>query len=352
MILPTAYGATSETIVDGTITAADIADGVVPTSVRRGALFTGETGNYAIATWAPTVAGRAVHEFTISVNGAADEDFLGVNSALRPAYKRLSASRDVEVRNISGVLLTIPDALPTDGTPTTFRVVYEVDSVTAFVNGVEVASSTPTFTYNETVIVSHIIGGISAGSSTKLNGTLHDVSFIDPADDTNTAYFPLDGLDSSGNFPNEHPGSTVADATVTGLVQFASVLSADGGRALPVAFPVLITGERNAAVGSGSTLSYGGGALNTANGIILTHPARLAGLSFRGVATGTGTATLAIRQNGVNVATVTATAAASAYTATETAAFDAGDRVDFIVSAHTSGFASGITASALLFLEL
>lgn len=67
-------------------------------------------------------------------------------------------------------------------------------------------------------------------------GVVYDVAFTDPASPTNSAYFPLDGRNAAGEYPNAYAaggsrdqGSLVGDAVVSGFVEDVVVTSTESG---------------------------------------------------------------------------------------------------------------------------
>lgn len=118
----------------------------------------------------------------------------------------------------------------------------------------------------------HNIGAVSTGGG-NFKGSVWDVDWIVEGDDSNTAVFPLDTRDASGNFPNTHPGSTVADATVTGFIGEALVNTTEAAESVAVGREVLLhSGSRtdSAVLGSGLTnLTLSAIALNESDGFAL-----------------------------------------------------------------------------------
>ena len=216
-------------IPDGSITAAKLADGVAVNAVRRGALFDGDATAKGLVSWGPsTTSGSYRFKYQRGEShGAAARDLLGTIATGR----QLIHSTNVGFK-------VWPDVSQTNGTvPVSDSDMAELAeyefhfSPTAWSmdrDGVEVAAGTGTYTIATTVTGVNI--GSSGGSGAPY-GTLYDVKLIDPADDTNTAVYTLDG---PSGFENSHPGSTVADATVTGNVSYALVPSSDGGRPVKV----------------------------------------------------------------------------------------------------------------------
>lgn len=214
----------------GSITDMELADGVVPQVVRRGALF-GPSDAVATVSWGPTTTSMT-YECRVQYKATGTEQALmGRGIADRPAIV-ISSGGQILLRNGGGTLLyTVPGVL-VDGAVLTCSFEISATSTTITLNGavMVVAYTAQAWATTATTVW---IGALNTAGASQSSSTLSDVRLIDPASYANTAYFPLDGLDASGNFPNEHPGSTVADATVTGFIQFAEVLG-QSGKPVPV----------------------------------------------------------------------------------------------------------------------
>lgn len=83
-------------------------------------------------------------------------------------------------------------------------------------------------------------GASSPTSGQRWPGDIWDVEFIDPASAANSATFAL-----NGDFTNSRAGSEVTDATPTGLIQWATVLTTQGSaRAVLAARPSYLAVRR------------------------------------------------------------------------------------------------------------
>lgn len=242
---------TGPKIATGTIPPRAMVDGALMTSVRNGAVFN-DTG-IATAAWGTSGVAGSYKMSAVVRDGFQDSSgyFFGRFAVGFLGLQRKSDGAVNLIANATTVATSAAGALALGDERLDVEVSFDLDSIEVILDGVSVIEWSGSFTHGTTP-GSIIFGGLN-NSSARSNGlTLYDVRLIDPADDTNTAYFPLDEGTRKTNetFRNAlsvaNGGvSTVGDAVVTGTVQSALVLSANGGKPVPVGRMVYLAGGSN-----------------------------------------------------------------------------------------------------------
>ena len=234
----------------GDITADKLADGVLTNAVRRGALFS-STSTVVQVAYAPSTSAGFNLEFRTVIDGTSSGVVFGRVVSGYAGIQIISDGR-IRLRNGVGTVATTSAQAPI-GASAKVRAEIGADATLIYVDDVLLETLTYASISWSTTASTYSIGGQSEGV-TMFNGRLWDVSLIDPADDTNTAVYTLDG---PSGFENSHPGSTVADATVTGNVSYALVPSSDGGRPVKVHSAVLTAlASTTTAATTGATTYY------------------------------------------------------------------------------------------------
>jgi len=232
MLLKRAYPEGAVSVPEGGSTRDDVAPGAGVPVVRRGAEF--GSADALKTTWGPTSTSMEVRFCYLLHDIPANTAVCGRTGAGR---FNMVIRTDGEVYvGVGGDQLRAANAFLADGVPHHLRVVVEPGGATVWRDGEELTPSQSNADGSSlaTGALDFGIGGYS-GATAPFPGVLWDFHLIDPASEANTAHFPLDTLDASGNYPNTHPGSTVGDATVTGTVLQPTVATTTPGSGVPTA---------------------------------------------------------------------------------------------------------------------
>lgn len=264
----------------------------VATGVRRGALF---GAGIAAVSWVPTTPSSGFgYEFSVVHDGAAGVA-VGRSTSGR-ASVAITADGKLALRE-NQTNLAESVVLLEEGVPSTFRVDWTTTGATVTQDGVVVWSPTWVAVVWGTSLTGHFIGA-QIGTTNEYAGTLFDVSLIDPLSDANTGVYRLDG-----DFLNTHPGSTVADATVTGFVDFAEVLSADGGKPVRAGQLITMIAERGSGATNGQGWGFGNGTTDGTSQFSLPFDAALIAVTLTASAS-TPTFDLDLHIDGASALTV------------------------------------------------
>lgn len=216
-------------------------------TVRRGAYFNGVAGPAIAATWAPSGSNRGL-EFSTTMElppvvtaqpvGRTAADHFDVRFETNGNIRVLSSA--TELAEFVGVTVGVT-------APSRWRVDITATSVALWRNGELLETVTGlSITFTSTPSTYYI--GAANTTNRMVNGALYDVVLRDDDDDTNTAFYPLDGQKSGGGYENTHPGSTVADATVFGAVIDVAVNSLGPGKPLHAGGPLVCALSRTTAL--------------------------------------------------------------------------------------------------------
>lgn len=233
-----------------TITRADIAPGAGVPVRRRGAWMPGSVGPEILVNWA---APGANYSLQVTAGLTSGEAMLIGRQGVGAFSLFLKSDGRIQFRENSVVLFEAPaGTFSYDGQPHVFRMNVKgaglfADAGEVVLDGRVVASASFASRSVTTSSAGYRIGSVSSFGQA-VGGTIYDVRFIDPASDANTAYFPLDARNSAGDYPNQHPGSSVGDASITGTV-LPVLVNAPGGDGVPVyPGPVVVCLRRDSAV--------------------------------------------------------------------------------------------------------
>lgn len=205
---------------DGSLTTAKLADPAGMPTVRSAAGFSGGVGgSQAVVSWAPSTQAWS---WEVTVNIASDS--IGSRVLDLPGIAGLPnitfSAGFVRIRANTTDLVAIPWAGRYDQ-----DVRLRLDTTgtlhTVSLNGEVIGSSATPITWGTSASDLGIGRAIVGGNS--LKGRIYDVRLIDPASAANSAFFALDG-----DFRNTAPGSSVADATPSGVILWPTVLSTAG----------------------------------------------------------------------------------------------------------------------------
>lgn len=244
MTLELAHNQGGTSVPAGGFTRDDIAPGAGVPVVRRGASFPA-AGGYLDATWGPSTTTWGFR-FDVLWSSGQSGVLVGRDGVVGRGVVFVGTSGALTFRDGATNFVVTGDVLP-DGAWAQVEVSTTPTEATVTVDGVVAASSTFGAVAWATSAFPYGIGANQTGGSHATGVMLRDVWFIDPASDASTAHFPLDALNASGAYPNEHPNSTVGDATVTGTVLPVEVNAVTPGSAAPVPVgPVVVMGLRTA----------------------------------------------------------------------------------------------------------
>ena len=331
-----------------------LAPGVMPGAVRRGASVS--ASNYVVsAPWAST-GGGIEYAFTLSPGGSYTNGNVLGRTGAGNFHLVLDGGGSLRVTgHVENILSTPADTFLLDHRHEV-RVVLESGASSLLVDGVVINTSTATFAHSTTPIAVYI--GSASANQYGTVGILSDVKLIDLADDTNTAVFRLDG-----DFLNSHPGSAVADATVTGFVPFAKVLG-DSGKPVPVGRSVYLhsgTGVSQVIDGGVATFTSGQlnaatlnetGALNTGTATIFTAPVDgllhvTALVEIAANADSADTGSLEFRNSGAIISTqseeIGSVTAATTHEISSVSQFAAGDGLGMLLNSVADATTSSFT---------
>lgn len=203
---------------------------------RKAAYFNGEIGNVIQLSWAPS-GDNFTYEFKayiVEVESGQQAQLVG-RAATNYAEVRFTNSGDVQAVVSGSSILTVDDEAVFPTAWDLWSVSFSATGGTISRNGVQIGEVTG-LTNTFTDAANNVYIGAGDTSNRPLKGAMWDVKLIDHDDATNTAVFPLDGQKEGGGYANaaadatsiHYTASTVADATVTGFIQDAAVLSTEG----------------------------------------------------------------------------------------------------------------------------
>lgn len=181
--------------------------------------------------WAPTTSAFELECNLGALVEAGNQVFMG---RVTTGYMNLryAVGGVLDIRNGSTTLVTLSSgSFPVPG-PFNLRVRVSDTTVDVWIDGVSVASETVASQSWNTSVIRGGVGTAPGGG--QANMVIWDAYFRDLASDANTVYLPLDAPNATGGYDNAHPGSTVADATVTGTVLPVRISATTPGSGVPI----------------------------------------------------------------------------------------------------------------------
>jgi len=228
------------------LTRADFAPAAGMPVARRGAKF-GITDAPVELIWAPGLGVDFAVEFTGMLPTLTGTQTAMGHFSSGTISPTVNADGSIDF-NVGGLTIASTAGLITAGEWFHIRATRVGTTGTVYLNGVQVASGTVS---GNAVQVSRLGGWRS--SDRRWNGCMYDVLLEITGNDSETAYFALDTLNASGEYPNTHPGSTVGNATVSGTVLPVEINAVTAGAPVPVG-PVVGMWSRTALQTQGTVL--------------------------------------------------------------------------------------------------
>lgn len=208
----TAPAAPIHPIAAAGVTRADIAEAAGVPGVRRAVSYDGSSGPRVLSTWGPTTQ---AFEYRIKLEITPITGDAIIGSGTPGVANVVVGASGLKLRNGTTELAVVAVTLPAGAFE--LRVIWSSTGADVYVDDVLVDSPTwGSVTWTVTPTVRSF--GSRHATADHITGEFWDVHLIDPADDTNTAFFPLDARLANGDFENTHPTSTVADAESTGYI--------------------------------------------------------------------------------------------------------------------------------------
>jgi hypothetical protein len=181
---------------------------------------------------------------TVYSGGGVDENIFGRQQVGYPMVRTTPTEGQLKVWSNSNLAFVTISGAYTYGQSFSLLIDLTPTGMVVSVDGVVVANQ-EVATALSTTPNTHWVGS-TFGTGNSADAAIRDLRLTDPASATNSAFFPLDGT-----FENTLAGSSVADATPSGPIQWVTVLSPGGSESPVLGLPVGSYRETETGVAAG-----------------------------------------------------------------------------------------------------